>query len=173
MNSLQELSPSLGHWEVSGESIYKNTRPLLIPSSCFLPVHLRVFEKQPEPSPDHGAPLHHPQTPGGAGPNVQPGVQESLPVQAASTAAEEGKRSSDGCCLSATELPAFFLFSTSLFIPASKTVNFQHSLHCCVDNLHPKPVLFYTGPIWVKPTDEWRDIYLSYPFYALSFYESS
>lgn len=137
MNSLQELAAAISlTGKYLGRGFKKNTRPLLIPTLCFLPVHLLMFEKRPEISPDHGAPLHHPQIPGGAGPHVQPGLQESLPVQAASTAAEEGKRSSDGCCLSLTELPAFFLFSTSLLIPASRTMNFEHSLHCCVDNLY-------------------------------------
>lgn len=79
-----------------------------------------MFEKWPKPSSNHGAPLHHQQISGGAGQDVQPGLQESLLVQASSTAAEEGKRSADGCRLSLTEQRSFYLSppSLSLFITA-------------------------------------------------------
>lgn len=80
-------------------------------------VHVLVFEKWPEPLPNHGAPLHHQLVSGGAGPNVQPGLQESLPVQTSSAAPEEGKRSADGCRVSLTEQRLFLsLFSSQLFL---------------------------------------------------------
>lgn len=55
-----------------------------------LSVHLLVFEKRSEPAAHHGAPLHRQQVPGGAEQNVQPDVQDSLPVQTSSSAPEEG-----------------------------------------------------------------------------------
>lgn len=150
MNSLQELAAAISFtgtlgsiWGERSKKKEKHTS-LLIPSLSFLPVHLLVFEKRPEPPPDHGAPLHHPQTPGGAGPHVQPGVQGSLSVQAASPAPEEGRRPTEGCRRSLAELPAFFLFFTSLLIPASKTVNSEHSLHCCANVSHQTPLFCFS-----------------------------
>lgn len=60
-------------------------------------VHLLVLEKLPEPPPHHGALLHRHQMSGGAGQNVQPGVQESLLIQTSSSATEEGERSGGSC----------------------------------------------------------------------------
>ena len=101
------------HWEISVGELTdgctskqkKISCPLLL--SVFFAVHFLMFEKQPKPSSNHGAPLHHQQISGGAGQDVQPGLQESLLVQTSSTAPEEGKRSADGCRLSLTEQHSF------------------------------------------------------------------
>lgn len=78
-------------------------------------VHLLVLEKWPEPPPHHGALLHRHQMSGGAGQNVQPGVQESLLIQTSSSATEEGKRSGSSC-RSLKEEHMLFFSPFSLFL---------------------------------------------------------
>ena len=67
---------------------------LLVVCLClmFSPVYFLMFEKWSKPSAHHGAPLNRQQISGGARQNVQPDVQESLPVQTSSSAREEGER---------------------------------------------------------------------------------
>ena len=95
-----------------------------------------MFEKWPKPSSHHGAPLHHQQISGGAGPDVQPGIQESLPVQTSSTAPEEGERSADGCRLSLTEQHWFFLSLSTGVAPQLDRGLWTHAVKHSVDNLH-------------------------------------
>uniref|UniRef100_A0A674PRR9 phosphatidylinositol-4,5-bisphosphate 3-kinase n=1 Tax=Takifugu rubripes TaxID=31033 RepID=A0A674PRR9_TAKRU len=49
-------------------------------------------------------------------------------------------------CLSLTELLSFSLPVTSL--SSSQTLNFEHSLHHCVDNLHPPLLYQNTSSLW-------------------------
>lgn len=104
------------HWEISAgwtgwywQNTERNVRLLCISSDfsfsflSSLSVHFLLFEEQQQPLPDHGAPLHHKQIPGGAGRHVHPCVQVPLPVQTATTAAEEGERSIGGWCASLIE----------------------------------------------------------------------
>lgn len=128
--------------------------PLLLPVSVFLfflPVHFLVFEKWPKPSSNHGAPLHHQQMSGGAGQNVQSGIQESLVVQTSSTAPEEGKRSGVSCQLSLTEQHSFFLSPPSLapHHNCSSTgprtlAHLKHAVKHKVDHLRLTPLLAFT-----------------------------
>lgn len=133
-------------WEISvGEltdgCTSKQKYPLLSLSSCLSSsVHFLMFEKWPEPSSNHGAPLHHYKVSGGAGPNVQPGVQKSLPVQTSSAAPEEGKRSADeqsSLCL--------FLCLSFKVRPLQTLAHWKHAVRHNVDNLHMSPQLEFTG----------------------------
>lgn len=105
------------------KNIPSSSLPSCYLSLCFFfsPVHFLVFEKWPEGSSNHGAPLHHQQISGGARHNVQPGIQESLLVQTSSTATKEGKKSADRCRLSLTEqhsfFPSFFLSVLITVVP--------------------------------------------------------